>query len=145
MTDGAKTLRVAHDWGDSVQLTDGRFGASFYLGEDGFVDFSGGLDPAIQKLSFVATDERRDAPVWFFSQNCVMAHNGYHATAKFRVWSSRLNLRRASSCGKFANSASISPGAVHLGGAGKPAPPCFMLARQDDPSAVHPTFSLHFM
>ena len=87
VTDGAKTLRVAHDWGDSVQLTDGRFGASFYLGEDGFVDFSGGLDPAIQKLRFVATDERRDAPVWFFSQNCAMAHNGYHATAKFRVWS----------------------------------------------------------
>ncbi len=85
--DGKKTLRVAHDRGDSVQLTDGRFDASFYLGDDGFVDFSGGLDPAIPKIRFASTGERRDAPVWFFSQNCAMAHNGYHTMAKFRVWS----------------------------------------------------------
>ncbi len=82
---GDKTYRVAHDWGDSVQFTDGRFGASFYFGE-GYVDFSGGLDPSIQKLCFTSTEERRAAPVWFFSQGFVRAHNGYHTEAMFRVW-----------------------------------------------------------
>lgn len=83
--DGDKTLRVAHDWGDSVQLTDGVYGESFFLG-DGYLSFSGGLNPSIPKERFAATDEKRGASVWFFSQNMSMAHNGYHATAQFRVW-----------------------------------------------------------
>lgn len=83
---GDKSLRVAHDWGDAVQLTDGRFGASFYLSDNGFVDFSGGLDPAINRTKFTPTDERRDGPVWFFSQNYAAAHNGYYTNASFRVW-----------------------------------------------------------
>jgi len=83
--DGDKTLRAAHDWGDSVQLTDGTYGASFYL-SDGYVTFSGGLNPGIDKSRFIATNETRKGPVWFFSQNCVMAHNGFHTEAMFRVW-----------------------------------------------------------
>jgi hypothetical protein len=86
--DGEKILRVAHDWGDSVQLSDGRFGASFYLG-DGYLDFSGGLDPSIEKNRFSLTDERREGAVWFFSQNRTGAHNGYHTNATFRVWALR--------------------------------------------------------
>lgn len=83
--DGQKTLRVAHDWGDSVQLTDGRFGGSFYLG-DGYVNFSGGLDPSIPKTNFLATKLTEEAPVWFFSENWCRAHNGWHTQARFRVW-----------------------------------------------------------
>jgi hypothetical protein len=84
--DGDKVYRVAHDWDHSVQLTDGRFGASFYLSENGFVDFSGGLDSPIDKSKFKLTDERREGSVWFFSEDHVEAHNGYHTTALFRVW-----------------------------------------------------------
>lgn len=83
--DGEKLLRVAHDWGDSLQLTDGKFGASFYLG-DGYVEFSGGLNPSILRSRFVPTTDKRMGSVWFFSQNRVEAHNGYYTKASFRVW-----------------------------------------------------------
>lgn len=85
--DGHTLLRVAHDWGEGVQLTDGRrCGGTFFLG-DGFVDFSGGLAPGIKNKSrFLPTDERRLGSVWFFSRNYVTAHNGYDTHAKFRVW-----------------------------------------------------------
>lgn len=82
---GEKLLRVAHDWGDAVQLTDGRFGQSFYLGQD-FVSFSGGLDPSIDKTRFRPTGRRENAAVWFFSENHHEANNGYHTRAKFAVW-----------------------------------------------------------
>jgi hypothetical protein len=79
-------LRVTHDWGDSVQLTYKGHLGSFYLGGDGFVDFSGSLDSAIDKFRFADTGEKRDAPVWFFSGNNARAHNGFHTSAMFRVW-----------------------------------------------------------
>ena len=83
--DGEKTYRVAHHWGDSLQLTDGRYGQSFYLG-NGYVEFSGGLNSPIDIGKFEPTDERRQGHVWFFSQHHVGAHNGYHTEAAFRVW-----------------------------------------------------------
>ena len=86
--DGENMHRVAHDWGDSVQLTDGRYGSSFHLG-DGYVSFSGGLNPGIDRARFLPTDERRAGAVWFFSENWARAHNGYHTEATFRVWKLR--------------------------------------------------------
>jgi len=83
--DGDKTLRVAHDWGDAVQLTDGIYGASFYLGREHF-SFSGGLNPSIDIAKFALTEERRAGSVWFFSEDNVGAHNGYHTQAIFKVW-----------------------------------------------------------
>jgi hypothetical protein len=84
--DGDKLLRVAHHWGDSLQLTDGRFGASFYLGRDGNCSFSGGLNPGISIDRFQPTGERREGSCWFFSEERVEAHNGYHTSANFHVW-----------------------------------------------------------
>jgi hypothetical protein len=86
--DGDKVLRVAHHWGDSLQLTDGRFGESFYLG-NGYAEFSGGLNSPIDIAKFEPTTERREGRVWFFSEDHVRAHNGYHTTATFRVWTLR--------------------------------------------------------
>lgn len=83
---GDDVLRVTHNWGDSVQLTFNGHLGSFYLGGDGFVDFSGSLDSAIDKSRFEDTGEKRDAPVWFFSGNDVRAHNGFHTSAMFCVW-----------------------------------------------------------
>jgi hypothetical protein len=83
--DGDKLLRVAQVWDDDIQLTDGRYGASFYL-SNGSVSMSGGLDPAIDKTRFLPTDDKRDGSCWFFSENYVRGHNGYETTAKFRVW-----------------------------------------------------------
>jgi len=84
---GENLHRVAHHWGDSIQLTSGSSG-SFYLG-DTYVDYSGGLEPGIPIARFEATEERRFGSVWFFSENIRMAHNGFDTLANFRVW--RLN------------------------------------------------------
>lgn len=84
--DGDKVLRVAHHWGDGVQLTDGRYGASFYLSTDGHVSFSGGLAPPIPLERFEASEERRKGSCWFFSQNNAMGHNGWPTEAEFRVF-----------------------------------------------------------
>ena len=81
--DGDKVLRVAHHWGDSIQLSTG---GSFYLTELGGCSMSGGLDPGIPVERFSATDERREGSVWFFSRNMSMAHNGYYTKAVFKVW-----------------------------------------------------------
>jgi hypothetical protein len=84
--DGENWLRVAHHWGDSLQLTDGRFGASFHIGKDGYCSFSGGLNPGIPIGRFKPTGERRAGSCWFFSEENVMAHNGFYTSANFRVW-----------------------------------------------------------
>jgi len=88
---GDDVLRVTHNWGDSVQLSCKGHLGSFYLGNAGFVEFSGSLDSAINISCFTDTGEKRDADVWFFSRNVVQAHNGFHTSAQFRVW--RLNER----------------------------------------------------
>jgi hypothetical protein len=80
-----KALRVSHVWDDSVQTTDGRYGASFYLG-NGYVSFSGGLDPAIPLDKFHLTGDKREGDCWFFSQDHARAHNGVHVKALFKVW-----------------------------------------------------------
>lgn len=80
---GDKTFRVAHHWGDSIQLCTG---GSFYLTETGGCSFSGGLDPGIDVGRFVATDETKQGSVWFFSRDHWMAHNGYYTEATFKVW-----------------------------------------------------------
>lgn len=81
-----KTVRFSHDWGDSLQTTDGRFGASFYLGKGGYMDFSGGLDPSIPKVAFVYTGEVRDGQAWFFHHEETRAHNGVYFNVPCRVF-----------------------------------------------------------
>lgn len=57
---GEELRRVAHHWGDRLQLTDGVYGTSFYLGR-GYVDFSGGLQPSIDRAKFLPTQELESA------------------------------------------------------------------------------------
>lgn len=86
--------RFTHHWGDGLQITwseNARKGAdtyhcgSFYLGH-GYVEFSGGLDPAIPVDKLVRTDEVRLGRFWFFHHNWTRAHNGVHCDAPCRVW-----------------------------------------------------------
>lgn len=82
---GDKIARVAHHWGDRVQLTDGRYSGSFYLGR-GYISYSGSLNSGIEVEKFHATNEVMEGNVWFFSQDHSMAHNGYYTKAQFKVW-----------------------------------------------------------
>lgn len=67
---------------ESVQVSEG---GSFYLG-DGYVSFSGSLEPSLPYSSLVDTGDMHDGAVWFFHHDYHQAHNGVSAVAKFRVW-----------------------------------------------------------
>lgn len=78
--------RFTYDWGDSIQVghSTGECG-SFYLGE-GYVSYSGSLDPSVSKDSLVELDETRPGNVWFFHHDHMSAHNGVNHTMAFRVF-----------------------------------------------------------
>jgi len=82
----AELRRFTHDWGDSIQTSDLLFPhGSYYLGE-GYVSYSGSLDPSIKKAALTLTDEVREGKVWFFHHDQAKAHNGVSAMVTFRVY-----------------------------------------------------------
>jgi len=85
MRDGSYA-RFSHDWGDGLQTTTGEFGASFYFGGDGWVSFSGGLDPSIPSGEIEPTEEVREGGFWFFHHNESRAHNGVWFKVPCRVF-----------------------------------------------------------
>ena len=65
MPDG-EARRFTHNWGDDIQTSwKGDGGDGFYFG-DGFMSYSGGLDPALLKSALTETGETRDGRAWFF-------------------------------------------------------------------------------
>lgn len=94
MPDGTQE-RFSHDWGDQIQTTDGKFGASFYLGRDGFSSFSGGLNPSIKKEHLIKTDKLEEARFWFFHHDYATAHNGVHVEVLVPVYEYRPEIKQA--------------------------------------------------
>ncbi|MEH2525842.1 MULTISPECIES: hypothetical protein [unclassified Bradyrhizobium] len=84
MPDG-EYRRFTHDWGADIQTTCKGASGSFYFGT-GYMDYSGGLDPALLKSRLVPTDEIKPGPVWFFHHNERRAHNGVYALVDCRVY-----------------------------------------------------------
>jgi hypothetical protein len=74
--------RISHRWDDGAQTS---MGGSFFLG-NGYVEFSGGLDPAVPWHTLTRTDEIREGSVWFFHHGYMAAHNGAYCRAPFRVY-----------------------------------------------------------
>jgi hypothetical protein len=85
MLDGSME-RFSHDWGDSIQTTDGKFGSSFYLDSHGYAAFSGGLNPSIPKRKIVDLHATQEGGFWFFSHNIMKAHNGINVTIPCRIF-----------------------------------------------------------
>ena len=79
-----KMDRVTHVWDDSAQT--GGCQSSYYLGERGYVSYSGGLDPGIPLNKLVLTDEVKKGMVWFFSRDNHTANNGVDFMIDFRVY-----------------------------------------------------------
>jgi hypothetical protein len=79
---GEKYVRFSHDWGDKIQTSKG---GSFYLG-DGYISFSGGLDPAIPKAELKDTGETRTGYIWVFKKDWWAANNGCDFEREFRVF-----------------------------------------------------------
>jgi len=83
MTDGT-LKRFCHDWGEEgLQTTTG---GSFYLGENGSVSYSGGLDPTTPLYRIEPTGQRRAGSVWFFDRDIWGAGRGVYLNAIFNVW-----------------------------------------------------------
>ena len=74
--------RISHDWGDSVQTSDG---GSWYLG-NGYLSFSGSLYPSVAKSALADTGTLREGHAWFFHHDWRTAHNGIDVLVNLRVW-----------------------------------------------------------
>jgi len=68
-----------------VQTTDGKYGASFYLG-DGYVEFSGGLYPSVKMDTLTLTKETKPGIVWIFHHDFHTAGWGVYSEIRFRVY-----------------------------------------------------------
>ncbi len=84
-------LRFTHDWGDRIQTTvrpshPCTGDASFYLGDGGYVSFSGSLDPSIMKDTLRDTGETEKASFWFFHHDSWGAGRGVHFRIACRVF-----------------------------------------------------------
>lgn len=85
---GEKYYRFSHDWTDRLQYSEG---GSFYLG-DGYISFSGGLEPPLPKLDLKNTGELRLGVIWVFKNNEWAAGNGVNFERKFRVFEKKTGL-----------------------------------------------------
>lgn len=79
-----KLDRVTHVGPDSAQTGGGN--GSYYLGEGGYLSYSGGLDPGIPRNKLVLTEEVFPGMIWFFSMDQHEAHNGIDFKIDFRVY-----------------------------------------------------------
>lgn len=79
-----KYTRFTYDWGEQIQ-TGGGPGPGFYLG-DGYMSYSGGLNPGIEHQYLELTDETLPGGVWFFSRGWAGAACGVNYTIMLPVW-----------------------------------------------------------
>lgn len=77
--------RFTYKWDDGIQTNRG--GGSFYLG-DGYMDYSGSLDPTVPFGQFRIDEFTPYATVsaWFFHHDRPQAHNGVDVLIPVRVW-----------------------------------------------------------
>lgn len=80
--DGKKT-RATYDWGESIQ--DGGGQTSFYIGE-GYISYSGSLNPRIEKSKLKDTGKTEEGLVWIFIHDFWGASRAVHYKMDFRVF-----------------------------------------------------------
>jgi len=86
MRDGT-LRRFAFQYSDGSLQTESKLHyGSFYLGPDGSVSYSGGLDSVVPRHRIEDTGEHQPAAFWFFSHNEHRAHNGVTVSAPCRVF-----------------------------------------------------------
>lgn len=84
-----KLRRFTYDWGEALQVTayeDLGRGANFYMGICGYAEFSGSLDPGIEKTKLVDSGEIRPANFWMFDQGVTGAHRGRTYSVDVKIW-----------------------------------------------------------
>jgi hypothetical protein len=74
--------RVSHIWDDGVQTSRG---GSFHLG-DGYISFSGGLEPSIPFSDLELTDEKRLGQIWIEHHGWLQKDSAVYDEIPFRVY-----------------------------------------------------------
>ena len=80
--------RFSHLWNSNLQTTEKSRG-SFYFG-NGYVEFSGGLNPGIPRDTLVDCNKTMLGRIWFFHHSEAKAYNAVYAEVPFRVFSTPL-------------------------------------------------------
>lgn len=76
--------RFTHKWDDRIQT--GGSNASYYLGNEGGLSYSGGLDGGVLLSDLVQIPETKRGGCWIFKDDHHKAHNGYDFETDFRVF-----------------------------------------------------------
>jgi hypothetical protein len=84
LPDGTET-RFTNDWGKGIQTTSGSEPGSFYFGE-GWMDYSGALDPGIPRDSLEDTGQVKPGAAWIFHHDQPKAHNAVAVAVPCRVY-----------------------------------------------------------
>lgn len=77
--------RFTHDWGDSLQ-TGGDAGGQYYLPSSAHLSYSGGLNPGVNVVDLIPSNELLVGSVWFFDENHSGAGRGVTFNAAMRVF-----------------------------------------------------------
>jgi hypothetical protein len=85
LTPDGTVTRFTHAWKDSIQ-TGGSEGGSYYIGQGGYLSYSGGLDPGVPTKFLRETPAFKDGWTWMFSGNHSGAHRGVYYRAPMRVF-----------------------------------------------------------
>lgn len=78
--------RDGEGWDGGIQTSKG---GSFHFG-DGYMSFSGGLDPCIPTETITPTAETMRGAVWFFHHGYAHAHSAVYARIPCRVYETAL-------------------------------------------------------
>ena len=87
---GGTHTRITHTWQDrkgqpSTVQTGGSPGGQYYLG-DGYISYSGELDPGVHASRLRLLDYTMRGSVWFFKENWPRANGGINYAMDFRVF-----------------------------------------------------------
>jgi hypothetical protein len=69
-----------------VGVQTGGNSGSYYIGEDGYLEYSGGLDSGYKLGQLEKTDKKEKGSVWFFDENIAGGGRGKHFDMEFDVW-----------------------------------------------------------
>ena len=75
--------RFAYNHRNALQTTTDN--GQFYFG-NGYVEYSGAMDPSIPIERLIRTEEKREGRFWFFHHDSFRAYNEVHVKVRCRVW-----------------------------------------------------------
>lgn len=80
--------RFSHDWEEHGLQTSK--GGSFYLDDNGYASFSGGLNPCVPRDKVLNSGQTRLGRFWFFHHDYMTAHAAVNVELTCRVFATEL-------------------------------------------------------